>query len=51
MSQELMNLIPQTAVCSTAYALARDVLTEPIFNHSLRVSFIAKFLAEKKSSE
>lgn len=51
MLQELMNLIPQTAVYSTAYTLARDVLPAPIFNHSLRGFFIAKFLAEKESSE
>ncbi|KAF7550494.1 hypothetical protein G7Z17_g5667 [Cylindrodendrum hubeiense] len=51
MSQELLDSIPQTEVCSTALALARDVLPEPLFNHSLRVFFIAKFFAEKEGSE
>ncbi|KAH7121763.1 hypothetical protein B0J13DRAFT_567232 [Dactylonectria estremocensis] len=51
MSDQLFSLIPQTKVCSTALALARDVLPKPLFNHSLRVYFLAKFLAEKENSK
>ncbi|KAH7121588.1 hypothetical protein EDB81DRAFT_732392, partial [Dactylonectria macrodidyma] len=50
MPEQLFSLIPQKKVCSTALELARDVLPEPLFNHSLRVFFLAKFLAEKENS-
>ncbi|KAH7126321.1 metal dependent phosphohydrolase [Dactylonectria estremocensis] len=49
--QGLLDLIPQTDVCSKALAIAREVLPEPIFNHSVRVFLLSKYIAEKESSE
>lgn len=49
--QGVLDHVPQTDVCTKALALAQDVLPEPIFNHSLRVFLLAKYVAEKENSE
>ena len=42
--------IPEGETSHGAFRLARDSLSEPILNHSLRVYLIAKGLAEKEGS-
>ncbi|KFH45414.1 hypothetical protein ACRE_037510 [Hapsidospora chrysogenum ATCC 11550] len=47
----VLERIPQDAVCTSTLEMAQDALSEPILNHSLRVFLIAKWLAERESSE
>ena len=49
--QQVLDHIPQTELCSTALDLAWRALAEPIFNHSLRVFLIARWLARREASE
>ncbi|KAK7433263.1 hypothetical protein QQZ08_000199 [Neonectria magnoliae] len=49
--QDVLDLIPEGEVSSKALALARDALSEPIFNHSIRVFLLSKWVAKKESSE
>ncbi|KPM36162.1 hypothetical protein AK830_g10405 [Neonectria ditissima] len=49
--QAVLDLIPNDDVSSKALALARDALSEPIFNHSVRVFLLSKWVAEKERSE
>lgn len=43
--------IPQNEICSSALNLAWKTLSQPIFNHSVRVFLAARWLAEKEESE
>lgn len=47
----LLDEMPRDAAASTALKLAQHALSAPIFNHSLRVYFLAKHIAEKEQSE
>lgn len=49
--QVTSDLIPQTEVCLTALSHASQTLSKAIFNHSVRVYLLAKWLAEKEHSE
>ncbi|CAM1510945.1 Fc.00g084580.m01.CDS01 [Cosmosporella sp. VM-42] len=50
LSDYLVKQIPQNNICLSALALAREALQGPIFNHSLRVFLIAKFLSDKEGT-
>lgn len=47
---DLRPQIPDHAACQTALSLAADALPEPIFNHSVRVYLLARWLAIKEAS-
>ncbi|KAH7239848.1 hypothetical protein MRS44_015357 [Fusarium solani] len=46
----VLQRIPDSLVCQSALALARNALPQPILNHSLRVFLLALWLAEKEQS-
>ena len=48
---DLRPQIPDHAACQTAVSLAADALPDPIFNHSLRVYLLARWLAINEASE
>lgn len=48
---DLQDQVPADSLCETALKLAHGVLPEAIFNHSLRVFLLAKWLASKEESE
>lgn len=47
----LQSAIPADVPCGTALDLAARVLPEAILNHSLRVYFLARWLAQKEDSD
>lgn len=47
---DLQVQIPKHASCIHALEVAYDVLPEPIFNHSLRVFLLAKWLSNKENT-
>ncbi|KJZ77150.1 hypothetical protein HIM_03471 [Hirsutella minnesotensis 3608] len=49
LSKEVLERLPQSAVCSSALDLARQTLPEPIFNHSLRVFLAAQWLLDHEA--
>lgn len=51
LSPDLHAQIPQDASCRAALELGADVLPEAIFNHSLRVYLLAKWLAAREGSD
>ncbi|KAM5349619.1 hypothetical protein ACJ41O_006124 [Fusarium nematophilum] len=46
----ILAQIPDSPVCHSALDLARNALSSPILNHSLRVYLLAKYLGQKESS-
>lgn len=48
---DLRKEVPGDSLCETALTLAHRVLPEAIFNHSLRVFLLAKWLALKEESD
>lgn len=46
----VLDKVPHGAACQSALDLARDALSTPILNHSLRVYLLARFIAEKEGS-
>lgn len=51
LSPDLHSQIPPDRACQTALSLAADALPLAIFNHSLRVYMLAKWLATKEDSD
>lgn len=51
LSAEVLHKIPQTEVCTETLRIVQGAEPVPIFNHSIRVYLIARFLAEKEDSE
>ncbi|KAF4990397.1 hypothetical protein FGRMN_8532 [Fusarium graminum] len=46
----VLDKVPHAVACHFALDRARDALTTPILNHSLRVYLLARFIAEKEDS-
>ena len=49
-SETISANVPATQLSQRALALASQTLSEPIFNHSLRVFILAKWLAEQEQN-
>nr|AGC95325.1 putative metal-dependent phosphohydrolase [Aspergillus terreus] len=49
--KEIPNMLPPDKIAQGAYDLAKSILPESIFNHSIRVALLAKWLAERERSE
>lgn len=50
-ADKALEQIPDRPDCASALSKARQILAPAIFNHSIRVFILAKWLAEKEKSE